>query len=111
MGGVFGVANSATFAWVCEALERLTSLDRLEARGTVRIALKQSGLDVHTVTVRQMDVVIDRILPDELEARGIDDALALCGALRRDMKNAGIRDAQLHARSPDEVFRRLGGGS
>ena len=42
------VAHS--FAHVCEALESKTKRNRLEARGTVRLALREAGLDVSSVT-------------------------------------------------------------
>jgi len=34
------MADSAAFGWVCEQLQRATHLSELEARGTVRLALK-----------------------------------------------------------------------
>ena len=37
--------DSAAFEFACGQLETGTSLDRLAARGTVRIALKQAGLE------------------------------------------------------------------
>ncbi len=101
------MADSAAFDWLCSRLEEGTSLDRLEARGTVRLALKQAGLEARSVTPDQMKVVVEKVLPDELASRGVEDGGALCarwatglGALEAD---TGAGDA------PDEVFRRLGG--
>ena len=54
------MADSPCFEHVCAALESETSLDRLETRGTVRLALKGAGLDAAHATPDQMGVVIGR---------------------------------------------------
>jgi hypothetical protein len=41
------------FSFVADQLEECTLLDRLESRGTLRIVLKESGLDPKTVTQKQ----------------------------------------------------------
>jgi hypothetical protein len=66
-------AESAAFDRTCEELEERTDLDRLEARGTVRIALKGAGLDGASVDPAQMAIVLRKVLPSELETRGIAD--------------------------------------
>ena len=100
------MADSPAFAWTCSELERASDLDRLEARGTVRIALKSSGLEAASVLPHQMRVVIERVLPGELVARGVADAETLCARLAR---GVGTVDDGTTSESPDEVFRRLGG--
>jgi len=75
------VAESPVFDRTCEELERRSVLDRLAARGTVRIALKGAGLEVHGVDVAQMSVVLRKVLPAELASRGIADAGAVCEAI------------------------------
>ena len=42
---------------LCEQLESSSTLDRLEARGTVRLALKQAGLEAGQVTASQLVVL------------------------------------------------------
>ena len=101
------VADSPVFDWVCSQVEERSSLDRLEARGTVRLALKQAGLEPRNVTSEQMDVILEKVLPGELAARGIDDGQSVCSAVAVGLKSAGL-DAAV-GDSPDEVFRRLGG--
>ena len=100
------MANSPAFDWLCEHLERATDLDRLEARGTVRIALKSAGLDTGSVTPEQMRVVIEKVLTAELVARGIEDADQKCTQFASGISEV---DAGGVSDSPDEVFRRLGG--
>jgi hypothetical protein len=98
------MANSETFDRACALLEELTELSRLEARGTVRRALKQSGLDAAS----ELAVVVQAILPNELDARGVPDAGSLCEKLHEDL--SGISDSP-KADSPESVFSRFGGES
>jgi hypothetical protein len=100
------MADAAAFDFVCEQLEARTSLDRLAARGTVRIALKQAGLDSRSVTPDQMGVVAEKVLVGELITRGVTGAQALCSDLALKVRKvAGGATGE----TPDAVFRRLGG--
>jgi hypothetical protein len=94
------------FERACESLERLTQLSRIEARGTMRIALKEAGLDPATVKAAELSVVAGRVLPKELAARGIADAESICEQLRGEF--AGIQDSA-STDTPEAVFARLGG--
>jgi hypothetical protein len=100
------MADASAFDFVCDQLEARTTLDRLAARGTVRIALKQGGLDSRSVTPQQMAVVIEKVLVGELATRGIANAEALgselAGKVRKLAAGTGVE-------TPDAVFRRLGG--
>jgi hypothetical protein len=100
------MADSAAFEFACNQLETKTSLDRLAARGTVRIALKQAGLEARTVTPEQMTVIVQKMLPTELASRGIDGAEEVCQAIL-----AGLSKVERGAvaETPDAVFKRLGG--
>jgi hypothetical protein len=100
------MADAAAFDFVCDLLEARTSLDRLAARGTVRIALKQAGLDSRSVTPAQMGVVAERVLVAELTTRGVVGASALCSEVAA---NVCKLTASAGAETPDAVFRRLGG--
>ncbi|MDJ0787097.1 MAG: hypothetical protein QNK05_09855 [Myxococcota bacterium] len=102
------MADSQAFEFVCDQLEEKSSLDRLAARGTVRIALKQAGLEARSVTPDQMSVVVERLLPAELTSRGVEGVDELCSALRDGLGSVSSADA---AETPDAVFQRLGGGS
>jgi len=103
------MADAPAFDWVCDELEQQTSLDRLEARGTVRIALKQAGLDSRSLTPDQMKVVLEKLLPKELESRGVNDAEGVCRTLASGMASLGGDDSGVE--TPEEVFRRLAGAS
>jgi hypothetical protein len=98
--------DSAAFEFACGQLEVRTSLDRLAARGTVRIALKQAGLEARSITPEQMAVVVQKILPTELSSRGIDGAEEVCQSILSGL--GGVARGPV-SDTPDAVFKRLGG--
>lgn len=102
------MAESRAFDFLCDALERETSLDRLAARGTVRIALKEAGLEARTAQATQLLVVVEKLLPGELTNRGVADAAAVCARLRQGLAGLGDEGGAA-AETPDAVFARLGG--
>jgi hypothetical protein len=102
------MAESAFFEWVCDGLEQLTSLDRLQARGTVRLALKTAGLSSDTVQRQELGVVLRKLLPQELTTRGVPDSPALCERLASGLATAEIGDAGA-PESAKTVFSRLSG--
>ncbi len=100
------MAKSEAFDMVCGEIESGTNLDRLEARGTVRISLKRAGLDAASVSSAQMAVVLERVLPMELASRGVADPEALC----REISSRVVElSCEASSESPDAVFARLGG--
>jgi len=100
------MADSPAFERACEVLERDTSLDRLEARGTVRLALKAAGLEPRSVSADQMAVVVTKVLAGELSSRGVEDGDRVCAALAAELP--GIAGAT-GGETPEAVFARLGG--
>lgn len=100
------MADSPAFAQVCVALESETSFNRIEARGTIRLALKSAGLTGSAVTTEQMQVVIERVIPGELANRGIPDPDAVCAAIARALSEVVSDDS---SETPESVFHRLGG--
>ena len=97
------------FDFVAAQLEEHTPLERLEARGTVRIALKEAGLDPKSVTTAQMMVMLRRTMPVELDARGVDRAVDVCERLASRVEADAGSWASDVGDSPEDVFRRLGG--
>ncbi len=98
------------FDFTAERLEHHTSLDRLEARGTLRIALKIAGLTAKSVTAGQLCVVFEKLMPDELEKRDVSDAAAACSAVIDDLVNSPAPTDEAPATDLDAVFRRLANG-
>lgn len=97
------------FEFVATGLQEATELDKLEARGTVRIALKEAGLDARGVTKDQMAVMLRRTMPKELASRGVDAPESVCESLVSALKSFTPADTGHAAESPEDVFRRLGG--
>ena len=100
------MSASPAFAALTEALENASHLDRHEARGTVRLALKRAGLDAGSVIASELQVVIDKILPAELQRRGVDEDV--CARLTSAITALPAQDRSA-ADSPEAVFQRLGG--
>ena len=98
------MAASAVFETACEALEAGSGLERIEARGTVRIALSKAGLDPKTVCAREMSVVLEKVLPAELESRAITDPADVCRRIARALEAAGT---EAETRRPEDVFDAL----
>lgn len=100
------MAAADAFEVASDEIERATNLSRLEARGTLRLALKEAGLDAASVTPSQMRVVVEKVLPASLTARGIDKPADVCRAIGE--KLSRLSDSSLGDR-PEAVFARLGG--
>ena len=99
------MAEAPAFELVSGELERGSHLDRLEARGTVRLALKAAGLSPRTVTPPQMAVVLEKTLPGELAARGVSESDALCANITVRLRALPSAPAD---ETPDAIFQRLG---
>jgi hypothetical protein len=101
--------DESVFDWVGRELEARTTLSRAEARGTVRLALREAGLEPAEVTPEQMAVALRRVMPRMLTRRRVADADTLCadlaGALRDFVTGSNVRPAE----TAYDVFRRLGG--
>ena len=103
------MACTPAFEWVSQELERITSLERLEARGTLRMVLKKVGLDASSVTAEQMKVILRELLSEDLQSRGVEDGDDACDHLLRGMIASNLSDNEPSAKSPEEIFERMGG--
>ena len=99
--------SDGIFDLVSQALERRSDLGKLEARGTVRLALKEAGLDARAVTREQMEVMLTRVMPRELRCRGIADPEPLCEAIRAELAQTASDGDAATQDSPEAIFRRL----
>ena len=98
--------GSPAFAWACAEIERVTTLSELVARGTVRLALKQAGLEAQTVSGKEMAIVLREVLPQELSNRAVADSKRLCNELAARILSRNFEGSDAVA----DVFHRLGGG-
>lgn len=98
------MANSAAFDAAHTALEKSSGMDRWAARGAIQLALMDAGLEAGTVTKAQMSVVVEKLLPRQLQSQKIADVSSVC---------AKIRDALMLLRedeaveTADQVFQRM----
>jgi hypothetical protein len=100
--------TASIFDFVADELERRTDLATLEARGTVRLALKEAGLDARSVTVEQMVVMLRKVMPTEMRSRGVDQPEAVCGAVVKALQAAHPSTGSAgDSESPEAIFRRL----
>ncbi len=98
------------FDFAAERLEHHASLNRLEARGTLRIALKAAGVEPRNLTGAQLQVVFEKVMPEELDSRGVSDVPDVCAAVLADVGSAGDAAENASATNLDEIFRRLAEG-
>lgn len=96
------------FDVAAQKLESATDLNQLEARGTLRLALKSAGLTVRNVTLTQLRVVFDKVMPGELENRGVADAVATCTAVIAEVERAAPDSSDAATTEQDRIFDRLG---
>ncbi len=100
--------DSPVFDHACGELERRTSLDRLSARGTVRIAVRSAGLDVSSIDVPQMQVLLRKVLPGELESRGVPEGRTVCEEIARALDGMRFDVARDRAGAAAETLARFG---
>ena len=82
------MTESPLFEKACDELERATQLSPAEARGTLRIALKEAGYDSGSVNRPQLLAVVFHSLPRELVARGLRDAQQICDRIAAHLATA-----------------------
>lgn len=99
--------ETSLFDFAAQKLEQHTGFSQLEARGTLRIAVKSAGLDPKSLSVDELRVVFEKLMPGELEQRGVGDTLNACAAVIRELANAPIAEGDSSSNNPDDVFRRL----
>ncbi len=98
------------FDFPAERLEHHASLNRLEARGTLRIALKAAGVDPKNLTGAQLQVVFEKVMPGELKSHGVSDMQDVCAAVLADIARDGGTATDAGVTSPDDIFSRLADG-
>jgi len=100
--------GSPAFEWAADELEKLSRLSRLEARGTLRIALKEAGLLPKGVNYRSMLVVFERVLPQMLGRRGVKDAPEICRVMAGLLRDRAGMEGSSDMDTPEKVFARMG---
>lgn len=99
--------ESPVFERAADELEALSRMSRLEARGTLRLALKDAGLVPKTVNAKAMLVVLDRILPQLLTRRGVAGAPDMCRSISGIVRGL-TSETSYDIDTPEKVFARIG---
>ncbi len=102
--------ESPVFERAADELERLSRLSRLEARGTLRLALKEAGLLPKTVNTRAILIVLDRILSPLLTRRGVQGAPEICRSIATVVRGL-TSETSYDVETPEKVFARIGRAS
>lgn len=102
------VERLTVFEWLATAIEHRTGLDRLPARGTLRLALKGAGLIAEELTAEQAAALARHLLSSFLEKRGIANAAEVCGAIQSDLEELGSDAFADTQETAVDIARRLG---
>jgi hypothetical protein len=73
----------------------------------VRLATKRAGLDARNATPDQLCVLVEKLLPAELESRGVEGAASVCARALERLRSL-VQDAA-GPETPEAIFGRLGG--
>ncbi len=98
--------NVTPFDWLGDRVSQRSALSRPEARGMLRMVLRDCGLQADTVTVAQLKVVVLRALGAALARVKVDAPEQVCAALAQDLESAPL--AAPKAEDPADIFGRLG---
>jgi hypothetical protein len=99
------MSDSPIFEFVCEHVESEAKLSRLEARGTVRLLLKEVGLDAQQVTKGAAMLAVDRFLEQALRVRRVVDPASVKARVLQ-----ALRDSSLEGpddEDPAAIFGRI----
>ena len=99
------MAGSAVFDFVAGELERVTGLSRPAARAAVRSVLERALYTPESVSVDQMQRLIERLLASEMRANGVVDAERVCKQIQDRLASQAL--AADGPESPDEIFSRM----
>ena len=95
------------FEIVCEKLEQSTELSRLEARGTVRIMLKEAGLNAKRISPDEMRAAVEQMAPRYLESRGVEHVEKVCAGVIQELDRVQT-DMADPSQAVESIFGRLG---
>ncbi|HTO07418.1 MAG TPA: hypothetical protein VMR86_10225 [Myxococcota bacterium] len=100
------MASSPAFDAARSELERSAGMDAWAARGALQLSLMDAGLEASQVTAAQLKVVVERLLPKQLQSQKVSDVPGVCAKIQSALLLLGD-DAR--AESPERVFQRMAG--
>jgi hypothetical protein len=99
------VSDSAIFELMCEHVEREARLTRLEARGTVRLLLKEVGLDPQFVDKAAAILAVERFLEPALRVRRVDEPERVTACVLQALTVSKLENAD--DETPEAIFSRI----
>jgi hypothetical protein len=99
------MSDSPVFEFVCEQVQNEAQLSRLEARGTVRLLLKEVGLDPQVVGKGAAILAVDRFLEQALRVRRVADAGPATARILKALRDSGLEDPD--GEDPAAIFGRI----
>ncbi len=99
------MADNEFFDYMSAEIEKETGLARLAARGSLRLVLKDAGLDVDTVTPEQLSIVMEKLMPEKLRRQGIKEEAKVSSKLAEAARSFSPKDPT--PESAASVFKRL----
>jgi hypothetical protein len=100
------MSGSPIFEWLCDEISGRTTLGPLQSRGTVRLALKEAGLEPRTISKAQALVIVERLLPRMLQVRGVANFTEICTKVGHALRL--LKEQQAGPESAEAIFARLG---
>jgi hypothetical protein len=100
------MSASPVFEWLCGELSKRTSIEMLQARGLVRFVLQRAGVEPRTLSKVEALVVVERLLPRELDTRRVANGATVCNEIVLVLKSTTFTDAG--PESAESAFARLG---
>jgi len=97
------------FDLAAELLEQHSRLDRLEARGALRLALRDAGLSAEALGRREIDAVVRKLMPERLAKMGVRDGTSTCERVLGELARAAAQTGRAPEADRDRIFRHLGG--
>jgi hypothetical protein len=99
------MAGSAACDTAQQVLETSAGMEKWAARGAIQLALMDGGFDSGTVTVSEMELVVDKLLGRQLETQKVANVPDVCARILAAL--GGVGDAP-GTDTPDRIFQRLG---
>lgn len=100
------MSPTEVFDWLGDRIGQRASLSRTEARGLLRVALRDVGLQPEGLTVKQAQLLLAHGLEPALTRVKVPKPQEVCLALRTDLE--GARFAAAPTEDAADVFGRLG---
>lgn len=101
------MSSSAACDAAQQVLETSAGMEKWAARGALQLALMDGGFDTASVTVEEMEIVVDKLLGKQLATQKVANVAAVCAEIRAALGGVGDSPGK---DTPDRIFQRLGKG-